>query len=176
MKKLLIVCTPLLFAGCMNLNDNADLQKKIEDTVNNAPIKIEKIVPPEDPIEFVYSAAGNRSPFQAEKVLLPIPKDRENAVFPIADRTPEPLEEVRIENISMVGTLGFEGGDLVALIRVSASDDSNGVYPVKVGEYLGLNHGKIISINPSHISINEIVSQGKSSWQARPRTIQLINQ
>ena len=176
MKKILIVCSPLLIAGCMNLNDNDDLEKKIDDTVKNAPIRIDAIVPPEDPIEFVYSAANFRSPFQAERALLPIKESEENAVYPIENRTPEPLEKVRIENISMVGTLEDEGGNLVALIRVSASENSNGVHPVNIGDYLGLNNGRIISLHRSHIAINEIVSQGKNRWQNRARTIQLINQ
>ena len=178
MKKILIVCSPLIFVGCMNLNDNEDLRIKIENTVKNAPIKIEEIVPPEDPVEFEYSAAKFRSPFQPEKALLPIQNEEESTVFPIENRTPEPLEKVRIENISMVGTLSDDDGERIALVRVSSSEslNLNGVHPVKVGDYLGLNHGQIISINLSHIAINEIVSQGKDRWQNRARTIQLINQ
>ena len=176
MKKILIVCSSLIITGCMNIGDNSDLKKKIDDTVKNAPIKIDVIVPPEDPVEFVYSASNFRSPFQAERALLPIEENEANSIFPIENRTPEPLEKVRIENISMVGTLEDEEGNLVALIRVSASENSNGVHPVNVGDYLGLNNGRVISLHPSHIAINEIVSQGKNRWQNRARTIQLINQ
>ncbi|BCE01006.1 pilus assembly protein PilP [Marinicellulosiphila megalodicopiae] len=176
MKKLLIVCVPLIITSCMNLNNNEDLKKEIQDSIKNAPIKIKPIETPEDPVEFVYSASGSRSPFQAEKALLPIEEEQASSVFPEADRTPEPLEGVRIENISMVGTLKNEDGELIALVRVSGSDHLTGVHPVKTGDYLGLNHGKIVSIHLSHIAINEIVSQGKNRWQNRARTLQLINQ
>lgn len=176
MKKILIVCSSFLMTGCLNIGDNSDLKKKIDDTVKNAYFEPKEIVPPEDPVEFVYSASSYRSPFQAERALLPIRENEANSIFPIENRIPEPLEKVRFENISMVGTLEDEEGNLIALIRVSASEGLNGVHPVNVGDYLGLNNGRIISLHPSHIALNEIVSQGKNSWQNRARTIQLINQ
>jgi len=176
MKKVLIICSPLLIAGCMNLGNNEDLKKQIKHEIDTAPVFIEEIVPPEDPVEFSYSASGIRSPFEIEKALLPLEEEAESTVFPESDRTPEPLESVRIENISMVGTLNDESGDWIALVRVTASDNLNGVHSVQAGDYLGLNHGQIVSIHPSHIAINEIVSQGKNRWQNRARTLQLINQ
>ncbi len=68
----------------------------------------------------------------------------------------------------MVGTIE-KAGKLWALIDNGERD----VVPVTIGNYLGLNHGKIITTSPSQIEIMEIVGDGSNGWVERPRIIKL---
>jgi type IV pilus assembly protein PilP len=44
---------------------------------------------------------------------------------------------------------------------------------VKVGNYLGKNHGRIKMIDESRVEVVEIVPDGKGNWVERPRTLAL---
>jgi len=48
-----------------------------------------------------------------------------------------------------------------------------GVYRMKVGDYLGRNHGRIVSISDSQVDVVEIVPDGEGTWLERPRSISL---
>jgi type IV pilus assembly protein PilP len=55
-----------------------------------------------------------------------------------------------------------------ALLKVE-----NLLYQVKVGEYLGVNYGKITKISETEISLREIVQDAAGEWIERPTTLQL---
>ena len=67
----------------------------------------------------------------------------------------------------MVGTLSNETGTF-ALLR-----GAGGVHRVKVGDYLGRNDGRIVSITDSEVQVIEIVPDGEGAWLERPRSISL---
>ena len=50
---------------------------------------------------------------------------------------------------------------------------AGGVYRVKVGDYLGRNHGRIVSVTESKIDVVEIVPDGEGGWLERPRSLAL---
>ena len=50
---------------------------------------------------------------------------------------------------------------------------AGGVHRVKVGDYLGRNNGRIVSINDSAVDVVEIVPDGEGAWLERPRSISL---
>ncbi len=109
-----------------------------------------------------------RSPFEK-----PVPVDESaikggRAVAPDLTREREFLESFNIASLKMVGTIE-KGGRLWALI-----DNSEGnVVKATVGNYLGKNHGKIISTTPMQIELMEIVGDGSNGWVERPRIIKL---
>lgn len=117
---------------------------------------------------FAYSAMTLRSPFEK-----PIPVDETAAkggrtVVPDFTREKEFLERFNVTALKMVGTIE-KAGKLWALIDNGERD----VVPVTVGNYLGLNHGKIITTSPSQIEVMEIVGDGSNGWVERPRIIKL---
>jgi type IV pilus assembly protein PilP len=117
---------------------------------------------------FTYSAMTLRSPFEK-----PVPIDESAAkggrtVVPDFTREKEFLERFNITALKMVGTIQ-KANKLWALIDNGERD----VVPVSVGNYLGLNHGKIISTSPSQIEVMEIVGDGSNGWVERPRIIKL---
>jgi type IV pilus assembly protein PilP len=50
---------------------------------------------------------------------------------------------------------------------------AGGVHRVKVGDYLGRDNGRIVSVSDSQVDVIEIVSDGEGAWLERPRSISL---
>ncbi len=68
----------------------------------------------------------------------------------------------------MVGTLQRDGKTW-ALV-----DDGQGrIHRVTIGDYMGKNHGEIVSITETQVDIVEVVPDGKGGWVERPRTLAL---
>jgi type IV pilus assembly protein PilP len=53
------------------------------------------------------------------------------------------------------------------------ADSSSNVHPVKIGNYMGRNHGKIIEVSSTQIQLEEIVSDGMDGYFLRPKVITL---
>jgi type IV pilus assembly protein PilP len=68
----------------------------------------------------------------------------------------------------MVGTLRNARGDY-GLIQ----DAEGRVHRVAVGNYMGQNHGRIMTINESEIVLDEIVADGLGGYVNRPASIGL---
>ncbi|RDH46275.1 pilus assembly protein PilP [Zooshikella ganghwensis] len=156
----------LLLAGCTS-REYEDLQSFMDEVRarpkgNIPPIPIVK------PYEaFTYSASGLRSPFIAPVAVADKDEQQESSVKPDFNRPKQYLENFGIETFLMVGSISNDDG-FWALIS-----GGGGVHRVKEGDYLGRNHGKIISISETEIRVTEIVPSGKDKWVERPRTIAL---
>ena len=50
---------------------------------------------------------------------------------------------------------------------------ADSVHRVKVGDYLGRNHGRITGIEENRVDVVEIVPDGEGGWLERPRTLSL---
>jgi type IV pilus assembly protein PilP len=68
----------------------------------------------------------------------------------------------------MVGTLANSAG-LWALV----SDADGNVHRVAVDNYMGRNHGRVIELGDTFISLIEIVPDGLGGWLERPKIINL---
>ena len=122
---------------------------------------------------FSYSAADRRSPFQPPREVqladVEQAKPKSN-VKPDENRPKEPLESFSIGNLDMVGTLNRAGQQqLFALVR----DKDGGIHRVQIGQYMGTNHGRVVSIKPDQIELIEIVPDGQNGWFERPRVLAL---
>ena len=117
---------------------------------------------------FTYSASEKRSPFQ-----LPIKAVRNlpgsSNVRPEGSRPRQYLEQFDIESFSMVGSIGNASG-LWGLVR-----GEDGVHRVKVGDYIGRNHGRITYIDEKEVRLIEIIPAGPSHWVERPKVLR-VNQ
>lgn len=169
-KKIIPLALALLLSGCLSGVDHADLHEFMEQARNVPGGRIEP-PPTFKPYEpFVYSAAGMRSPFDrpASEVRQLFSGQRSD-VKPDFNRVKEPLEFVDINTLIMVGTIE-RNGELWALI----DDQDGGIHRVRKGNYLGKNHGKVVSASKEKIEIIEIVSDGRDGWLERPKTLTLI--
>lgn len=118
---------------------------------------------------FTYAAHQLRSPFAPPLTQDQIDLSNARKVEPDLSRPQEFLEHFNVESLRMRGTLQRPGGVLYALIE----DGDGGVQRVKVGNYLGKNHGRIVEITPSQVSFVEIVPDGRDGWVERPRGLTL---
>ena len=116
---------------------------------------------------FTYAAHQLRSPFVAPATAeqMAIPEGKK--VAPDFSRPQEYLEKYSLESLRMRGTLQKPGGILYALVE----DADGGVQRVKVGNYMGKNHGKIGEITQGQVSLIEIVPDGRDGWVERPRSL-----
>lgn len=117
---------------------------------------------------FTYRASSLRSPFQPPVKLDMARKERGRTdIKPDETRVKEFLEGFNIESFVMVGTLGNKGGNF-ALIR-----GGDGVHRVRVGDYLGRNHGRVVAVKPDVVEVIELVPDGDGGWLERPRSLLL---
>ncbi|MCH8532257.1 MAG: pilus assembly protein PilP [Saccharospirillum sp.] len=170
-----LIVVPLLIGlvGCVQQDPLVDLR----DFVAEMDSRPSGSIPP--PPEFAayelvsYTVSGKRSPFEVPRSLEVQEEEAaqvQSNVRPDENRVPEYLENFRIENLAMVGTLaGLDADVLWALVR-----DANGeIHRVRPGNFLGRNHGRIIGISETQIEMIEIVPSGQDIWVERPRAIVL---
>jgi type IV pilus assembly protein PilP len=163
----------LLLTGCGSNAGFEDLDRFMKEADSKPRGKINALPEVQVYRSFTYSAANRRSPFlPPEDVVVnevQIQKDQSN-VKPDFDRVPEVLESYALGQLKMVGTLQRNKNDVLwALI----ADEQASVHMVKVGQYMGKNHGQIVDIKIGRIDLIEIVPNGYGGWLERPRTISL---
>ena len=165
---LLVALLAMGLAGCDSSNSFSDLQAFM-DEVRARPKGAIEPMPKEVVYElFTYMAAALRSPFQPPiKIELSSREKGDKDIKPDETRVKQFLEGFNIESFVMVGTLSNDAGSY-ALIR-----GGDGVHRVRLGDYLGGNHGRVTAITPSGIEVIEIVSDGDGGWLERPRTLAL---
>ena len=119
---------------------------------------------------FGYSATTLRSPFDRPIVVREIAQLQAiAAIKPDENRAKEFLEQFTFDSLRMVGTLERDDTNWT-LIR----DPDGGVHRVKIGDFLGRHHGKIVEMTDTYLSLIEIVSDGTpDGWVERPRTVKL---
>jgi type IV pilus assembly protein PilP len=155
-------------AGCGSGSDFSDLRSYMDEVRAKPKGSIEPL-PKFQPYEsFTYRAASLRSPFQPPVKIDVVARQKgSQEIKPDESRVKQFLEGFNIETFEMVGTLRNDR-ELFALVN-----GAGGVHRVKVGDYLGRNHGKILVIDESKIDLMEIVPDGEGGWLERPRSLSL---
>ena len=155
-------------AGCSSGGDYQDIKTFMDQVDAKGKGQIEPL-PEFLPYQaFAYSAGNMRSPFEPPVVVKPIDPNKRLAVKPDTNRVKQFLEQFNIGSIAMVGTLS-QGSRLFGLVR----DPQGGVHRVQLGDYMGLDNGKILAIDENKIELLEIVSDGTGGWVERERTVNL---
>lgn len=157
-----------LLSGCTN-SEFSDIDEFMEEKRSRPG----GVIPPIPAFKaykaFSYSATSLRSPFDRPIEIREISQLQSvSTVEPDESRPKEFLEQFTFDSLQMVGTLSRAGVDW-CLIR----DPEGGVHRVRVGNYLGRNHGKIVEMTDSFVAVIEIVSDGNEGWVERPRTIKI---
>ena len=120
---------------------------------------------------FIYEATALRSPFQGAFGV-------EGARWQVSDadhsdhegRSKSVLEDIDLEQFEMVGTLSDLYQDNV-LLRAKGV-----VHRLQSGDYLGRHNGRIVALNPQHVEVFEVISDGRGGWLERTLTIPLKQQ
>ncbi|PAV47191.1 pilus assembly protein PilP [Pseudomonas sp. HAR-UPW-AIA-41] len=158
----------VLLTGCDSGGDFADLQSFMDEVKTKPKGAIEPLPKFQAYEAFTYNAASLRSPFQPPIKIDLIRREKgSKEIKPDEARVKQFLEGFNIETFEMVGTLKNETGAF-ALVK-----GAGGVHRVRAGDYLGRNHGRIMTIDESKIEVMEIVPDGEGGWLERPRTLPL---
>jgi len=165
-----IVLLLLLVVACAPVNDFSDLQRFTTEVRARPGGNIEPVPEFKEYEAFTYTAAGFRSPFDIPvRIQLQEGMNSSKDVQPDLNRVKEPLENFAIAELAMVGMVE-RNGHYVALVENSLGE----VHRVLRGNYLGRNHGKVVSISSSQLDLVEIVPSGTGGWMERPQSLTLV--
>lgn len=162
-----IVSLCVSITGCAS-SDNSDLHDRIAQIKARPAAKIPPL-PAFKPYEtFKYSRVDGIDPFESL-----VPDRVETAVesvdSPLAGRNLETLEQFPLDTLRYVGQLVKDGREWAI---VTSPDEI--VHRVNVGNYLGQNYGKIVSIKEDKIEIVETIPDNLGGWMNRDAALSLM--
>ena len=179
--RLTIVLLAILgVAGCVS-GDMSDLEKQVSKIMSKPGGRLEPL-PEIKPYEaYVYESGklGARNPFKRFYVVeqsLAIEESEgpvddgltEEMRNEIQNRNREELEGFELDSIKMVGTLQSEDNHWGIVL-----DPDGIVHRVKTGNYIGLNIGKITSIEEEQIEVREIIKDNSGRYGERKALLPL---
>ena len=162
-----------LLAGCGE--GLGDLREYVTTIRAQPPGRIEPI-PEFTPYQnFEYASHDLRDPFKLVDFRRPeeLPEDVAtlgSGIRPDIDRVKEPLEDFPLDTLRLKGTIDDKDGVKWGLIFAP----DNTIHRVLEGNYMGQNHGRIISITDQKIELTEIVPDGLGNYIERSSAVALI--
>ena len=169
---LFMIAVGATLVGCGSSQED-DIRQWMVEERNQAKPKVATIPEPKQFKPESYVNAATVEPFSKEKLTQALKRDSSQSasngalVAPELARRKEPLEAFPIDAMNLVGSI-IKAGSPVALVKVD-----NLLYQVKVGNYLGLNYGKVTKITESEVTLREIVQDAVGEWIERVATLQL---
>jgi len=165
-------------AGCVS-KDMSDLENEVQEILARPGGGVEPLPPLKPPKRYLYRAAelGLRSPFESafdaapSDVAAQPADDAEQLAYQteiLTHTNKEELERFPIDALRMVGVMENEE-EMWGIIR----DPEGSVHRVRVGNYLGMNYGKILSIAEEGIEVREIVKNAQGKWEERSTELAL---
>jgi len=157
-------------AGCSgNTEEMIAMQNYVSGIVNRPPGRIEPLPEFVSYEAFTYSAAGMRGPFDIPLDITLLQRQQQGVeIRPDETRRREPLEQIAIGDLRMVGTLSRDN-----VFWVLIQDNNENIHWVTEGSYLGRNHGRVVASSETQLNIIEIVPSGAGGWIERPQVITL---
>ena len=119
---------------------------------------------------YVYSEDGRRSPFVPDTPQVRVSSSPDAVQGPDPSRPREFLEQFPLDTLRMVGTMNSQLG---AFGLVQTSDGL--IHRVTVGNHMGQNYGRIMTISDSDIQLVEIIADGLGSYLERPAAVALTD-
>lgn len=133
---------------------------------------LESLAPPRRFNPQPYEGTALSDPFGPQRLTQVLQRESAGSassglVLPERKRRRQPLEDVPLESMAMVGSLAREGGR-VGLVRIGQE-----VHAVPPGAYLGHNFGKVMKVTEHQMVLREIVQEASGEWVERIATLQL---
>jgi type IV pilus assembly protein PilP len=164
----------VLLTGCAERRMD-DLERYASQVLARKGSKIQELPPLEAYEIYTYASTGEKDPFEPfyEPDSTPSQAAMDAAtgggISPDTTRNREDLEQYALDSLRMMGTLELTDG-LWGIVR---SPDGT-IHRVQLGNYMGRNHGKIVSIAEDRIELNEIIPNGQNGWQERSAALGLF--
>ncbi|MBL4821510.1 MAG: pilus assembly protein PilP [Gammaproteobacteria bacterium] len=158
-----------LLTACGRSETFVDLQQFVGEVQARPGEEVEPLPTFEAYEAFAYSAAGLRGPFDIPVII----QQSDGSVLaenvkPDFERVLEVLESHAIAELAMVGMMERKS-IYVALVE----DELGEVHRLKLGNYLGRNHGRVVFISETQLNLIEIVPNGNDGWVERPQSLVL---
>jgi type IV pilus assembly protein PilP len=158
-----------ILSGCSD-SGIEEIKQWMDDTKKQTKVTIPKLSESKKFTPFIYTAKDGVDPFSPAKLAAAFAKLQSkstNALKPDLDRRREPLETFPLDTVKMVGTMQ-KSGATYALLQVDKT-----VYNVKMGNYVGQNLGKIVSISETAVELTEVVQDASGDWVERKAKLEL---
>jgi type IV pilus assembly protein PilP len=158
-------------SGCMG-SEQEELQRWMAEQRANVRPTVSPITEPKKFTPQAYTEATAFEPFNMQKLTQALRRDSaqpstSGLIAPELARRKEALEAFPLDSMAMVGSMN-RNGQPVALVTVDKL-----LYQVRVGNYLGLNYGRITRISETELALREIVQDAAGEWIERVATLQL---
>ncbi len=153
----------------------SDLRQFVEDIRAKPPGRIEPIPDFQPYQNFEYTSHDLRDPFKLVDFRRPELSQEDiaqlsNGLRPDIDRVKEVLEDFPLDTLRLKGTIDDKEGVKWGLIFAP----DNTIHRIIEGNYLGQNHGRVISVSDQTIELTEIVPDGLGNYIERSSAITLI--
>jgi type IV pilus assembly protein PilP len=171
-KQVKLVAGALLVAVMLSAcsKDIGDLEKYIASVKERPAQPIPPIPPVKTYTPYEYEGLTGRDPFR-QSISEGSDDVRSNAGTgpqPDFDRSKQYLERYELDTLAMVGTFS-KAEAYWALIR----DPEGVIHRVPIGDYMGKNHGQVVGISSTEVSLSELISDGAGGWLVREASIAL---
>jgi type IV pilus assembly protein PilP len=151
-----------------------DLQQFVQQTIIQPPGRIEPIPKFQPYQNFEYTSHDLRDPFKLVDFIRP---DKNSETInkiasgpkPNIERVRETLEDFPLDTLRLKGSVTQNG---VKWGLVFAPD--NTIHRVLKGQYMGQNHGRIISVTDQSIALTEIFPDGLGNYIERSSAVTLM--
>jgi type IV pilus assembly protein PilP len=169
LRGLALILVAALLAGCAGNQD--DLNRYIAEVKSRPPTPIPPIPPVRTYTPYDYEGLLGRDPFRqstsegADEVAA---NTTGSGPRPDLQRPKEYLERFELDTLQMVGTFNKAANEW-ALVR----DPDGVVHRIAVGNYMGKNYGRVLSIQPDEVELSEFISNGAGGWLVREAEIAL---
>lgn len=159
----------VLMTGCSVQTEHPDLHKFMSEARNQKGSRIPALPIAKPYVTFTYNALAMRSPFEAPILFVSeMDTAKKSSVKPDENRPKELLESFNFAALTMVGGLRKDGTTWSLI-----DDGEKRIHRVRIGNYVGKNHGRVVDIGSTKLELIEIVPDGKGGWLERPRTLAL---
>lgn len=152
---------------------NEDLNQWMADLRRNMVPKVSPLTEPTRYLPLAYTGNTSVDAFSMDRLTQVLRRESgplgvsTALLTPELNRRREPLEAYPLDAMRMVGSLD-RAGQRVALVKVDTL-----LHQVRVGNYLGLNYGRVTKVLESEIALREIVQDAAGEWIERRTTLEL---
>ncbi len=178
LKILCCVFFAIILSGCISA-DTASLNSELSSIMSRPGGLIEPLpeIKPYEAYTYQSGLSDAHNPFKLFYVIKRTELESDgvdDALTPevereIKNRNREELEAYELDSLRMVGTLDNDDDEWGIVL-----DPEGAVHRVSVGNYLGVNIGKITHVHEDRIELREIIQNSDGRWEERQAALALI--